>query len=126
MILRLSCLLTCILFTIGCGVETAPPSSRPPVVRGGGLYTPPEPPPSLSECTPSASVWSDVTELYLTTEQSIHELITCGRVQVQLARSMLAIVLACHARWQDLGLSWQHIGRDVVIGVGCSAEGPVF
>ncbi len=94
MILRLSCLLTCILFTIGCGVETAPPSSRPPVVRGGGLYTPPEPPPSLSECTPSASVWSDVTELYLTTEQSIHELITCGRVQVQLARSMLAIVLA--------------------------------
>lgn len=92
--LRLSCLLTCISLAIGCSSEIDPPRSTRPSAPGSALYTPPNPPSSLSECTPSGAAWSDIRRLYLTTEESIHELITCGRVQVRLASSMLAIVLA--------------------------------
>lgn len=94
MLLRLPCLLTCILLSIGCGPAPDLSRSPRPPSPGSALYTPPVPPPSLDECAPSGAAWDDVRRLYLTAEQSIHELITCGRVQVRLASSMLAIVLA--------------------------------
>ncbi len=92
--LRLTYLLTFVLIAIGCHSDFDPSQSWRPSAPGTALYTPPDPPSSLRECSPSASAWSDIRRLYLTTEQSIHELITCGRVQVRLASSMLAIVLA--------------------------------
>ena len=61
---------------------------------GSALYTPPDPPPSLAECAPDGATWDEVRNLYENTEWSIHELITCGRVQVRLTQSLLAIVLA--------------------------------
>jgi hypothetical protein len=61
---------------------------------GSALYTPADPPPELAECAPDADAWDEARRLYEDTEWSIHELITCGQVQVRLAQSLLAIVLA--------------------------------
>lgn len=91
---RLTCLLTLVLSTIGCfGDSHSHPSNSPPT-PGTSLQTPSDPPPSLDECAPDDQAWDDVTRLYTDTENSIHELITCGQVQVRLTQSMLAIVLA--------------------------------
>ena len=94
MLLRLTYLLIFVSIAIGCSSKVAPLQAPRPSVPGTGLYTPADPPSSVDECSPSSSAWSDIRRLYLTTEESIHELITCGRVQVRLASSMLAIILA--------------------------------
>lgn len=95
MLIRLAWMLTFVLSAVGCGDYTNfNRESGPPRDDGAFLYTPPNPPPSLLECSPSREAWNDITRLYIDTENSIHELITCGQVQVRLAQSMLAIVLA--------------------------------
>lgn len=54
----------------------------------------PAPPSALNQCLPTQTAWNRINQLYVETEYSIHELITCGQVQVRLSKSMLAIVLA--------------------------------
>ncbi|MDH3655922.1 MAG: hypothetical protein OEN21_16790 [Myxococcales bacterium] len=95
MFIRIACMGIFVSSTLGCGDNTN--YNRwvsPPRDDGSVLHTPSSPPPSLLECMPSAAAWNDITRLYIDTENSIHELITCGQVQVRLAQSMLAIVLA--------------------------------
>ena len=69
-----------------------------PSFGGGGGSSGPdsysEPPRALNQCEPARSQWDRIDQLYVETEHSIHELITCGQVQVRLSKSMLAIVLA--------------------------------
>jgi len=98
MSLRFIFVVTLVLSSIGCFSDwNHNPNNTgfsPSVGGGSALWTPPDPPPSLDECSPSDDAWNDITRLYVDTEWSIHELITCGQVQVRLAQSMLAIVLA--------------------------------
>ncbi len=103
MLLRFLFLFMFILSSFGCLSDwSRNPDNNgfsPSGGAGSALWTPPDPPPSLDECLPSDDAWDDITRLYLDTEYSIHELITCGQVQVRLTQSMLAIVLASN---QDL------------------------
>ena len=95
MALRLLFLVALILMLQSCADDafsrTAP---RPPPPPGATLLTPARPPGSIKECAPDKNEWTQITSLYEATEWSIHELITCGRVQVNLSKSLLAIVLA--------------------------------
>lgn len=95
-LIALAALICLLLMSQGCGEPSFSPSQNRPSepVPGSTLYTPAEPPASIEACAPDADTWTNVTRLYLATEESIHELITCGQVQVNTARSLLAIVLA--------------------------------
>ncbi|MFW5925899.1 MAG: hypothetical protein ACOCV4_07010 [Myxococcota bacterium] len=55
-------------------------------------YEVPEDPPA--GCTVDGSKWDRMTDLYVATEESVHELITCGQAQVGVAQSLLAMLAA--------------------------------
>jgi hypothetical protein len=63
---------------------------------GGGstavAYQVPDEPPA--GCDIGGSKWDRMTDLYVATEQSVHELITCGQAQVGVAKSLLAMLVA--------------------------------
>ena len=82
------------LFFVGCLNDGYQYQYNREPTPGSVLHTPSDPPAALAECAPDGSTWDQVRRLYEDTEWSIHELITCGQVQVRLAKSLLAIVLA--------------------------------
>jgi hypothetical protein len=45
-------------------------------------------------CAPAEVSWSAAVDLHGTTEDSVHELITCGGLQVRLAQQIMAMVVA--------------------------------
>jgi len=97
MAFRLLLLFALILLLQGCGDDfvspSRPPTGQPPTA-GLVFGLPASPPEEIQECAPDDDAWLQIMKLYETTETSIHELITCGRVQVTLSKSLLAIVLA--------------------------------
>ncbi len=48
------------------------------------------------DCRPDGGLASDAQQLYSQTEDSVHELITCGGAQLNLARTILMVMLAAN------------------------------
>ena len=94
MTLRLVVLIALILVLESCSDDDVFVRETLPPTPGTRLITPASPPGNIDACAPTQDEWTEITAVYEATEESIHELITCGQVQVSLSKSLLAIVLA--------------------------------
>jgi hypothetical protein len=107
----LSCLSVCALgacsIDVGHGSRDDDDSSS-----GFTSSTPSRSRPDL-ECAPRAGAWDQVQWLYDTTEESVHELITCGGLQVKIASDIVSMVIASN---EDLFKDEERIYVEQYIG----------
>jgi hypothetical protein len=61
--------------------------------RAGPVSVEPGARPALT-CAPRGHAWDEVQRLYDTTEQSVHELVTCGGLQVRMASNIVTMLIA--------------------------------
>lgn len=77
----------------GCALPSTSSNGSSSPTHGNPSATTESTRPALS-CAPEGSDWEDVYSLYASTDESVHELITCGGLQVRIAADIVMMLIA--------------------------------
>lgn len=109
-----------VLVLSGCQLKGAKKAEIPPDVDTHVEMGPPDAKSLPTTCRPTTTF--DVQALYDTTEESVHELITCGGIQMKVALSMKLMIFSSNESL--VSASARQDIRDVVEAVGLTVDNP--
>jgi hypothetical protein len=120
--MRFALTLACssIFLVSGCQLKGSKNGEVPPNVDTQVEQGPPNAKSLPSQCRPSSTF--EVQALYDSTEDSVHELVTCGGIQMKVAMSMKLMIFSSNESL--VSASARQDIRDVVEAVGLTVDNP--